>query len=104
MQDFTALALNQFRFSLFLGEPFSTSMDELRPQLKFLGIEYVDEMFKVFQTTAFAHSGDPKAIPKIQKVQIGNFLFFMRNIMLRHSAAQTYRGTSTTIMSLPSKV
>jgi SNF2 family DNA or RNA helicase len=34
----------------------------------------------------------------------GAFNFLMRNIMIRHSQAQKYTGTSTTLMSLPPKV
>jgi hypothetical protein len=78
---------------------------ELVDQLKLLGIEYVDEMFDTFQTSALVHAQDPFAVQGASnKVQFGSFLFFLRSIMIRHTQDQTYRFTSTKIMSLPSKV
>jgi hypothetical protein len=36
--------------------------------------------------------------------KFGHFVFFLRNVMIRHTHKQKYRGTDTTLMSLPPKV
>jgi hypothetical protein len=39
-----------------------------------------------------------------EEFDAGKLLFFLRNLMIRHTQKQTYRGTTTTLMSLPAKV
>jgi hypothetical protein len=73
----------------------NTSFKDLKNQLKFLGIENVDAMFKVF-----LKQGRNRG----EEFDAGRLLFFLRSIMIRHTQKQTYRGTTTTLMSLPAKV
>lgn len=67
-------------------------------------------MFKTFSLTVFEHTNDPGRTQKRGRMTsydnrvFGHFMFLLRCIMIRHSHAQTYRGTSTTLMSLPPKV
>jgi hypothetical protein len=76
--------------------------------MKFIGLEDVDEMFGVFTRTAFRHTND-QSVPRrmgygSEYRKIGPFMFLLRCIMMRHTQKQTYRGTTTTLMSLPPKV
>lgn len=77
------------------GTPVNTSFKDLKNQLKFLGIENVDAMFNIFLKMSRKGGVDFDA---------GKLLFFLRSIMIRHTQKQTYRGTATTLMSLPAKV
>jgi len=96
------------------GTPINTTLDDLKNQLAFLGIQHVPEMFAAFRDTviekiqgttsrgrrrrrSYAGGAFPKA------PWVGHFTFLMRSIMLRHSQAMKYRGTTTTLMSLPPK-
>jgi hypothetical protein len=63
-------------------------------------------MFDLFGRSTCKHTrnqaamrGDRAFVPSV-----GHFTFLMRSIMMRHSQNQKYRGTSTTLMSLPPKV
>jgi SNF2 family DNA or RNA helicase len=76
------------------GTPVNTSIKDLKSQLKFIGIEMVDEMFKIF----CMQSRGKECIE-----EKGKLMFFLRSIMIRHTQRQTYRGTGTTLMSLPAK-
>jgi SNF2 family DNA or RNA helicase len=84
-------------------DPVSDTFENLRPQLRFLGVESIDAMFDVFSKSAFVHAGDPKAIQGSSSGGFGGLLFFLRSIMMRHTEGQTYRGTSTKIATLPGK-
>lgn len=92
------------------GTPVSSSFNELKNQLKFIGLENVDEMFRTFAVTALKHANDPGRSKKRGRKQsrddraFGPFTFMMRNIMIRHTHNQKYTGTTTTLMSLPPKV
>lgn len=89
-------ALNISANALFpIGTPVNTSFKDLKNQLKFLGIEQVDAMFNIFLK---------QERHRVDNFDAGKLLFFLRNIMIRHTQKQTYRGTSTTLMSLPAKV
>jgi hypothetical protein len=72
----------------------NTAVVDLKNQLKFLGIEDVEAMFQKFCPKK-GHGTDnhPEQL-----------VFFLSTIMIRHSQNQKYRGTSTTLMSLPGKV
>ena len=74
--------------------------------MKFIGLENVDEMFTIFAATVFRHTNDPrtKSGSRIDNRRFGHFIFLLRCIMIRHTQKQTYRGTTTTLMSLPPKV
>jgi SNF2-related domain len=86
------------------GTPVSSTFNDLRNQLKFLGIENFGEMMDEFKKTAFVHVGDSSVGRHGSRSDaFGNFLFFLRNIFLRHTQNQTYRSTTTTLMSLPPK-
>jgi hypothetical protein len=91
------------------GTPVNTSFKDLKNQLKFIGIENVDEMFQVFTGTAFRHTKDQCVSRKDGDYHwddrvFGHFMFLLRCIMIRHTQTQKYRGTATTLMSLPPKV
>ncbi len=86
-------------------------MIDVKNQLKFIGLEDVDHMFSQFQNVVFDHVNDGnrrgcnsnrKKYPDDRT--LGHFLLLMRTVMIRHSQNQQYRGTSTTLMSLPPKV
>ena len=81
------------------GTPVNTSISDLKSQLKFLGIEMVDEMFRTF-----CYSERRRARESTGAIEApGKLLFFLRSIMMRHTQKQTYSGTETTLMSLPAK-
>jgi hypothetical protein len=85
---------------------------DLQNQLQFLGIQDVSHMFSVFRQTVFLQVRDPKCAggrkqahrPARTPYWIGHFCFLMRSVMMRHSQDQKYRGTQTSLMSLPPKV
>jgi hypothetical protein len=83
------------------GTPLSTSMMDLKGQLKILGIECVEDIFRQLPGLKGGgrRSGYHCAGAGMQKL-----MFLMRSIMMRHTQKQKYRGTSTTLMSLPAKV
>lgn len=77
------------------GTPVSTDPKELRNLFKFLGIEASTNMFGF--CTAPPHRRKSEDLS-------GNAALLMnllRPVVLRYSHGQTYRGTSTTLMSLP---
>ncbi|CAJ1949444.1 unnamed protein product [Cylindrotheca closterium] len=79
------------------GTPVSTSMFDLINQLKLLGIESVDEMIRNC-------CDKPSSRNTNQYIRRpGKLLFLLRNVMIRHTQKQCYRGTNTTLMSLPPK-
>lgn len=92
------------------GTPVNTSFKDLKNQLKFIGLENVDEMFNGFGDTAMKHVNDPnrpksRGRPFCRDDRVfGHFVFMLRSIIVRHTHKQTYRGTTTTLMSLPPKV
>lgn len=79
------------------GTPVSTSMFDLVNQLKLLGIESVDEMIRSCCEKPTSRNAD------YYITDPGKLLFLLRNIMIRHTQKQCYRGTNTTLMSLPPK-
>lgn len=88
------------------GTPVCTSLNDLKNQLKFIGIENVEGLFKGF-ARLMEHTSDRaggrgrrgKASGRV----IGHFLFFIRAVLIRHAQQQKYRGTDTTLMQLPPK-
>jgi SNF2 family DNA or RNA helicase len=95
------------------GTPANTSLIDLLNQLVFLGVEDVDTMFSNFTQNVLFHTKDQGAFKRGRHLHlhpvsvspcIGHFTFLMRSILLRYSQKQTYRNTSTTLMSLPPKV
>ena len=84
------------------GTPVNTSVKDLRNQLKFIGIEHVDDIFRICCEGEFSYgrhrrgSGDMIEAPS-------QLLFFLRSLVMRHTQRQCYRGTQTTLMSLPAK-
>ena len=82
-------------------------MSDLQNQLQFLGLENVTELMALFKSSFYQHVQDPemgKNSIDTPNPGLGMFSFFMRTIMLRHSQAQKYTGTDTTLMSLPPMV
>ena len=79
------------------GTPINTSILDLKNQMKFLGIEMVDELFQRFG----CNSTSRKWESVVQEP--GKLLFFLRSVVMRHTQKQKYRGTNTTLMSLPPK-
>jgi len=80
---------------IYKGTPMNTKIHDLKNQLKFLGFEHVDKSFNSMFTTQ--QRGKKEA-------DMDLLMYFLRPIMMRHSQEQKYRGTSTTLMSLPPKV
>jgi SNF2 family DNA or RNA helicase len=70
------------------GTPITTEVKDLKNLMKFVGLEESDKMFSVID-----HVG----------LTAGYKLLFylMRPLLIRHSQAQTYKETGTTLMSLP---
>jgi len=90
------------------GTPMNTTPMDLKSQFNFIGISYVDKMFQLFansMTASFngAHRRKNRWDAN-ENYSIGPFLFFMQNVMIRHSIAQTTRSSNVGIMTLPPKV
>ena len=107
------------------GTPIQTSLTDLKNQLKFLGIDNINEMFLMFRNT-LEHTNDRAAqqgkkwrrgrhfsnymrepeLGNLGKLRFGHFMFFLRSVFLRHSQQQRYRSSvpKVTLMSLPPKV
>lgn len=75
----------------------NTSYFDLKNQLKFLGFEHVEKLYKGLIQSGYENYKKKEANPEL-------LMYFLRPIMMRHSQDQKYRGTSTTLMSLPPKV
>ena len=80
------------------GTPMNTSHDDLKNQIRFLGYEHVPNIFNALYSKR-SYSGRGK-----KEIDSKLLMYFLRPIMMRHSQEQKYRGTSTTLMSLPPKV
>jgi hypothetical protein len=72
----------------------NTSFNDLKNQLKFLGIDDLQDLFRAFE----------QHFRGTRRTDEPLLLFFLRSIMMRHTQNQKYRGTSTTLMALPEKV
>ena len=89
------------------GTPINTTVNDLKNQMKFLGIQHSSAIMEIFRRSFFRDIRDPSTRTNMKSLEIpgrGAFNFLMRNIMMRHSQAQKYTGTDTTLMSLPPKV
>jgi hypothetical protein len=85
----------------------NTSLSDLRGQLTFIGIQKVPQLFTVFQSLMKEHFGPKKTRGHSwspSKSRNGDFLFLMRNIMMRHSIQMKSREEEANIMTLPPKV
>jgi hypothetical protein len=76
--------------SYFFLTPMNTKINDLKNQLKFIGIEHVDSMFEILQNK--------------YDYDIDALMYLLRPLIIRHSQNQMYKGTKTTLMSLPPKV
>lgn len=90
------------------GTPMNTSPTDLKSQLNFIGISYMDKMFSMFSNSMAAvfttSAGTRRRSWNLnQNAAIGPFLFFMRNAMIRHALTQTVRNSNVCIMTLPPK-
>lgn len=83
---------------LSVGTPWTTSLSDLTCQLKFIGLDYVDDIVALLQKTFEFHYGNNNALP------VTSVVSFLRAIMIRHSQKQRYRKCSRELMSLPEKV
>ena len=73
--------------------------------MRFLGIEHTNRLFELFHSTMEHSIGKClRSGPLAKSHQFGDFLFLMRNIMMRHSMEQMCRKTKVDLMSLPPKV
>lgn len=94
------------------GTPVSTSLADLSNQLKLIGLENLNEYFDIFRCSVMKIINDPSKAkergrtrsPRHDSRLFGHFLFFMRNLMMRHTKTQKYMGTDTDLMALPAKV
>jgi hypothetical protein len=98
----TAVLITEHVFH-FAGTPINTDLNDLKNQLKFVGLEDVPAMMKCFNDGSV---GLFKSIGKRDGgfSAIGPLALLMRAIMIRHTQAQMYSGTNTTLMSLPPMV
>lgn len=89
------------------GTPMNTTPTDLKTQLNFIGISHIDKMFTSFSNSMSAtFHGTHKRRNRWdcdRNASIGPFLFFMQNVMIRHSISQTTRS-NVGIMTLPPKV
>jgi SNF2 family DNA or RNA helicase len=85
------------------GTPMSTDPKEMKNLFKFLGIEESTKMFSLCtgnppsRRRRFSSGGDYGNT----SVEFSLLMFLLRPILLRYSHNQKYRGTGTTLMSLP---
>jgi hypothetical protein len=91
----------------FAGTPINTDLNDLKNQLKFIGLEDVPAMMKCFNDASmglFKTIAKRNAGGSSTHSAIGPLALLMRSIMIRHTQAQMYSGTNTTLMSLPPMV
>ena len=81
------------------GTPINTGVKDIRNLMKFIGLEESDKMFSVISGV---HETRSRRRNQGQSLLNPDFLFYlMRPLLIRHSQAQKYKGTDTTLMSLP---
>jgi hypothetical protein len=91
----------------FAGTPINTDLNDLKNQLKFIGLEDVPAMMTCFNDGSvglFKSITTRNAGTMSSHSAIGPLALLMRSIMIRHTQAQMYSGTNTTLMSLPPMV
>jgi SNF2 family DNA or RNA helicase len=90
------------------GTPMNTSVSDLRGQLDFLEIQRLPNLFAVFSRTMKSHfqksTSRRRSVANSSDDGVGKFLFFMRNITMRHAIQMKSRIEDTCIMTLPPKV
>jgi hypothetical protein len=82
-----------------IGTPMNTDAFDMNNQLAFLGMQ---DACPILSGQDVGKRSSQANIPV--SVHRQSSLFLMRPIMMRHAQQQTYRGTTTTLMSLPPKV
>lgn len=88
----------------------STSLNDLRGPLSFLGFDNVPQLFSKFANQMQRHFGKSKRSRRQHSYSLysdckhGDFLFLMRNIMIRHAIQMKSRIGGRSIMTLPPKV
>lgn len=89
------------------GTPMNTTPLDLKSQLNFIGISYIDKIFYLFDECMQAlFKGNHRRRNRWDPYEndaVGPFLFFMQNVMIRHSLSQTTRSSNVGIMTLPPK-
>jgi hypothetical protein len=91
----------------FAGTPINTDLNDLKNQLKFIGLQDVPDMMKCFNDGSiglFKRNNKRDSDGSTSSSAIGPLALLMRSIMIRHTQAQMYSGTNTTLMSLPPMV
>mmetsp|Transcript_10273 Transcript_10273/g.14525 ORF Transcript_10273/g.14525 Transcript_10273/m.14525 type:complete len:1332 (+) Transcript_10273:110-4105(+) len=83
------------------GTPMNTSLNDIKFQLNFIGIEYVDKMFELFQKIMPTYFKE-KRVCNANKM--GNFFYLMRNVMIRHSVNQKNKISKRDLIFLPPRV
>lgn len=90
------------------GTPMNTSLGDLKNQLKFIGIEHTELLFDRLKGAEMHMSKSSGSRHnrrnEYRTKEIGNLLFFLRSVMIRHSMKQMHQGSSNDLMSLPPKV
>ena len=96
------------------GTPINTSLMDLSNQLKLIGIQDVAEYFEFFRNSVMGTVNDhSKAKSRRRGCEqkhlkdnrlFGHFVFFMRNLMMRHTKSQKFLATNIDLMALPAKV
>jgi len=90
------------------GTPMNTSLNDLKGQMNFIGMDNSNQLFKIFaekmshdlfgKKSRRNHFESNRCVKKA-----GDFLFLMRNIVIRHSIKQQRISSGTDLMSLPNK-
>lgn len=83
------------------GTPVNTDVKDLINQLRFVGIERVNEIFGPSCNSNRKRGSYGDLSLPTDKMRL---ISFLRSVMIRHTQKQRYRGTQTTLMSLPAKL
>ena len=92
------------------GTPMNTSLNDLKGQMNFIGMDNVPSLFKMFADKMSDDLFGKKSrrnrsySDQSRVKKAGDFLFLMRNITIRHSIKQQRISSGTDLMSLPDKV
>mmetsp|Transcript_11568 Transcript_11568/g.16296 ORF Transcript_11568/g.16296 Transcript_11568/m.16296 type:complete len:423 (+) Transcript_11568:1-1269(+) len=82
----------------------NTGIRDLKMQLKFVGLDGIEKLLYNFENDIHLTDLKKKRSCYGERSKLAPFLFYMRQVMMRHTKKQNYTGTNTALMSLPEKV
>ena len=84
----------------------NTTLNDLKGQLSFLGLENLGSIFTNLKNNDMSSqfNRSKKRAWLSSKNDVGRCLFLLRNIMMRHSIQMKSRTENRSLMSLPPKV